>query len=218
MKFSAVIVTRGDVDLGPIVAPIVPLADELVIRRGVGGVWERWEAILAAKHEIVYTQDDDAIVDVGLLKAWPPDGQRIRCNMPADRRPEYQDGTALVGWGAFVPKALALAALISYRRLYDLDDLGRREADRIVTGLSPLELVDVPFSHAPWANGPGRMCSRAGDEAHGAARAAIRARIQTVRASVRSRAELGAKCATCGGSRTVGFDGPSLRVVCPECS
>jgi uncharacterized membrane protein YgcG len=64
MKFSAVIVTRGNVDLGPVLAPIVPFADEIVIRRGHGGVWERWEAILAAKHELVYTQDDDAVVDL----------------------------------------------------------------------------------------------------------------------------------------------------------
>jgi hypothetical protein len=203
VKFSAVIVTRGDVDLGPIIVPIVPLADELIIVRGHGGVWERWEAILAAKHEVVYTQDDDAIVDLEAmigaigsdanllreyLEPWRPDS--LWCNMPGWKRGEYQDGTALVGWGAFVTNRLVAEALARYRRHFDDDELFRRESDRVITGLSNLELVDVPFQHAPWAHGPGRMCSRAGDEQHGAARAAIRARIQIVRAADRSRAEL----------------------------
>jgi hypothetical protein len=187
MKFSAVIVTRGNVDLGPVLDPIVPLADEIVIRRGHGGVWERWEAILAAKHELVYTQDDDAVVDLEAFKVWPNCLEVITCNMPADRRAEYQDGTALVGWGAFVPKAVALAALIRYRQHFDTDALFRREADRVVTGLSRLELVDVPFKHLPWANGAGRMCAAAGDPAHAAARAAIRERIQVVRGVINGR-------------------------------
>jgi hypothetical protein len=181
VKFSAVIVTRGDVDLGPALAPIVPAADEIVIRRGHAGVWERWEAILAAKHDLVYTQDDDAVVDLPAFKVWPNCMHVITCNMPADRRQEYRDGSALVGWGAFVPKQLVLAALFHYRRHFDADDLFRRECDRVVTGLSTLELVDVPFQHLPWSNGPGRMCAAAGDPKHAAARRAIRERIQFVR-------------------------------------
>lgn len=193
MKFSAVIVTRGNVDLGPVIAPIVPLADELVIRQGHEGVWERWEAVLAAKHDLVYTQDDDAIVELDSFKVRPTQGifEEITCNMPAWKRPEYQDGTALVGWGAFVPKMVAALALANYRAHFrEIDALTRREADRVVTGLSKLNLVDVPFSHAPWAHGPGRMCSAAGDPAHAAARGAIRARIQVVRAALRARAEV----------------------------
>ena len=182
MKFSAVIVTRGDVDLGPVIAPIVPLADELIIRRGHGGVWERWEAVLSAKHDLCYVQDDDAIVDVEAMMVCSAPADRIVCNMPEWKRREYQDGTALVGWGAFVPKRAAESALVRYRQIFDADELFLRECDRVITGLSPLELVDVPFSHAPWANGPGRMCTRAGDPAHAFARLSIRNRIETIRA------------------------------------
>ena len=193
MKFSAVIVTRGDVDLGPVIAPIVPLADELVIRRGHNGVWERWEAILAAKHDIVYTQDDDAIVDMEIMlarsleKVDHPAGtilmpDALVCNMPEWKRGEYQDGTALVGWGAFAPKRLVKAALVKYRAVFNPDELFLRECDRVITGLSPLHLVDVPFHHAPWANGPNRMCAKAGDPKHAAARHSIRTRIESIRA------------------------------------
>jgi len=195
MICSAVIVTRGNVDLGPIIQDIVPHVDELIIRIGHGGVLERWEGVLSAKHDHVYVQDDDAIVEVmGLLAAHVRRGGGfntdpfITCNMPEWKRPEYQDGTALVGWGALVPKQVALDALIRYRIHYDMDELFKRECDRVITGLSPLHLVDVPFSHAPWADGPGRMCQKPGDPNHAAARKLIRDRIEVVRKGVRATA------------------------------
>ncbi len=184
MKFSAVIVTRGDVDLGPVLTPIVPRADEIVIRRGNGGVFERWEAILAARYDLVYTQDDDCVVD---LEAFKVRLSEMTCNMPGWKRPEYQDGTALVGWGAFIPKAVARVALARYDSMFYRDELFMRECDRVFTGISKLELIDVPFENMPWANGPGRMCSKPGDPVHAAARAEIRKRVEAIRAATERR-------------------------------
>lgn len=179
MKFSAVIVTRGNVDLGPAIAPIVPLADEIIIRRGHNGVFERWSAIFEAKHSLVYTQDDDAVVDLEAFAGYGLNG--ITCNMPEWKRAEYQDGTALVGWGAWVPKAVAFDAFVRYRQYYEPDELFRRECDRVITGLSKLFLADVPFTNLPWATGPGRMCAAPGDRAHAEARKAIRERLEHIR-------------------------------------
>lgn len=183
MKVSAVIVTRGDVDLGSVLAPILscPEVDEVIIRRGHGGVLERWEAAAQASCDVVYTQDDDAIVDVKVVLAAYQWG-KVACNMPTDRRPEYPDGIALVGWGSVFDKnsvTLSVTAFPRYRTHFpNDDDLFRREADRVFTGLSPLKLIDVPFRHLPYAHGNDRMGRR---PEHGASMKAIRERIYQVR-------------------------------------
>jgi hypothetical protein len=177
MKVSAVIVTRGNVDLGPALSAID--ADEIIIRRGHGGVWERWCAVLEARHDVVYTQDDDAAVDFdAVMAAYDP--KFMTCNMPMDRRREYQDGIALVGWGAAFHQQLAIRAIRRYRRVFpdSPDPLFLRECDRVITGLSPLKLIDIPFAHLPHAFGKDRMGAQL---EHGAALKEIRQRIYQVR-------------------------------------
>lgn len=176
MNVSAVIVTRGDVDLGPCLAGIE--ADEITIVRGHMGVWERWEAVLSAKHRIVYTQDDDCVVDFTAVAAEYEPG-KIVCNMPGWKRPEYPDAIALVGWGAVMDRALVGLAIGRYAQRFEwMDALTRREADRVITGLSPLKLIDAPFVHLPHASGPGRMSS---EKEHLARLREIRERIAVVR-------------------------------------
>jgi hypothetical protein len=175
MNISAVIVTRGDVDLAPALSSID--ADEIIIRRGHGGVWERWEAALEAKHDVIYTQDDDAVVDFpAVIAAYDPD--RVACNMPLDRRPGYPDGIALVGWGAVFQRRAVSEAFARYRAFFPDDFLFRREADRVFTGLNPLKLIDVPFEHLPVAFGKDRMGTQ---REHGECLRAIRQRIYQVR-------------------------------------
>lgn len=176
MKVSAVILTRGNVDLGPCLYSID--ADEVVIRRGHGGVWERWEAAMSAKHDVVYVQDDDCVVDyASVVDAYDP--AKVVCNMRLDRRPEYRDGIALVGWGCVFHK-IALGAFAQYWLRFADDELFLREADRVFTGLNPLLLIDVPVTHLPVAFGADRM----GREArHGDDLKEIRRRIYEVRKS-----------------------------------
>ncbi len=193
MKWSAVIVTRGDVDLSPILSTLRD-ADEIVIRKGHEGVWERWEAALEAAHEIVYTQDDDCVVNVDevmaaalthraeLVRAVPATAQYIPsamvCNMPAWKRYEYPDDIALVGWGACFHKAHVRKALVEYRSAFEPDALFRRECDRVITGISPLQLIDVPFSHLPYAEGEERLGKQ---KEHGECLRQIRERIYAIR-------------------------------------
>lgn len=147
-KVTAVIVTRGDIDLGPCLSRIK--ADEIIIRRGHNGVLERWQAADGATHDIVYTQDDDAIVDYEAVVAAYEPGV-MTCNMPLDRRPAYHDDIALVGWGCVFHRRMVEPALLQYRNKFPADALFYREADRVVTGLSQLKLIDVPFEHLPVA-------------------------------------------------------------------
>lgn len=177
MRVSAVVVSRMDRPLGPVLDAIIPHVEELFVVRGVGGVWERWRAIQhLARTPVVYTQDDDAIVDVpAVLAAY--DDNFVTCNMPQCRRAEYPDGIALVGWGAVFYRKHATVAFDRYG-CERHDEIFYRECDRVFTGLSPLKLLDVPVEHLPYAYGADRM----GKEArHGADLAEIRRRIYKVR-------------------------------------
>lgn len=182
MPFIAIIVTKFDHPLGDVIEPIRAHPNVAAIRlvRGVDGVMERWGELLTITDPTmpVYVQDDDAVVDVpAVLAAYNP--TRMTCNMPADRRREYRDGIALVGWGAVFPAALPIHALAKYQQAgMPEDEILRREADRVVTCLSPLELIDVPFVSLPQAFAADRM----GQEArHGRDLKEIRRRIYAVR-------------------------------------
>jgi hypothetical protein len=176
VNVSAIIVTRGDVDLSPCLSSID--ADEVIIRRGHGGVWERWEAAISAKHDVVYVQDDDCVVDfAGVIAAY--DERDVACNMLASHRSDYLDGIALVGWGCVFHKDM-LNAFGHYLMRFPEDEIFRREADRVFTGLNPVKLIDLGVHHLRQAFGADRM----GREArHGDDLKEIRRRIATVRAA-----------------------------------
>ena len=175
MKVTAVIVTRGDVDLGPCLAPILAAGiEDIVIRIGRGGVLERYAAARRAQHEIVYTQDDDCTVDVPRVLAEYEPG-RVTCNMPEWKRYEYPaaDRIALVGWGAVFHRChVDVFADMPSEPIFN------READRVFTALNPLKLIDVPFTNLPWADGPCRMASQ---REHGASLIEIRRRLREMR-------------------------------------
>lgn len=177
MKVSAIIVTRGDVDLGRCLQNIE--ADEIILRRGHGGVWERYEAAMYARHDVIYTQDDDCVVDaLRVIGQYEPG--MVTCNMPMDRRGEYRDkdGIALVGWGSVFDRA-ALGAFERYFAVHQNreDEIFKREADRVFTALNRVKLIEIPFEHLPYAFGEDRM----GREVrHGADLNEIRKRISLV--------------------------------------
>lgn len=145
--------TRGDVDLGPCLKPILKAGiEEIVIRKGHEGVFERYDGARKPPGRVFYTQDDDCIVDVSaVLQEYEPG--KVVCNMPLDRRPEYRDGIALVGWGCTFTFEHVSKAFCGWV----IDPLLRREADRWFTAMNEVKLIDVPFEHLPWAFGEDRM-------------------------------------------------------------
>jgi hypothetical protein len=156
VRISAVIVSRLDHPLGEVIDSIAPHVSEIIIVRGIAGVWERWEGVSRACCEVCYIQDDDAIVDVpAVLAAYEPD--RVTCNMPEDHRSDYPDGIALVGWGCVFDRADWHAPFEPYLKRWPSDDLFRRECDRVFTGCANLKLIDVPVRHLAHAHGSDRM-------------------------------------------------------------
>jgi hypothetical protein len=183
MKVSAIIVSRMDRPIGDVTDFVIRHVDELIVVRGHGGVWERWEAVSRAKCDVIYTQDDDAIVDVpAVLAAYDPDF--VACNMPKEHRRDYPDGIALVGWGCVFHRSLGEDRIDSAWRQYDVqfprDGVFTREADRVLTGLSKLKLVDMPIAHLPCAHGRDRMSLSPN---HGESLQEIRRRIYAVRSA-----------------------------------
>jgi hypothetical protein len=154
MKISAVLVTRGDVDLTPILNSLP--VDDVVIwdnsKRQDFKVLGRYVAAYEARHSVIYTQDDDCVVDsTQVIAAYEPG--RVVSNMPAAKRSEYAGiapGVALVGWGACFDADLT-RVFERYIARYGRDELLLRECDRVFTALNSTKLIDVPITHLPHA-------------------------------------------------------------------
>lgn len=121
VNVSVVIVTRGDVDLAPIIGQDWPDAvQEIVVwnnadehRRDLK-VYGRYAAIAETNHPLIYVQDDDCTLERDaieiLIRSWAeydrideserrPRGDRIVANMPQHRWFDYPD-SCLIGWGS----------------------------------------------------------------------------------------------------------------------
>ena len=159
---SAVLVTKGDVDMAPLLSTL-PF-DDIVVwdnsKREDLKVLGRYAAVKEAKYSTIYTQDDDCIVDAAMV-AESYEAGRVVCNMPLAKRDEYRTlapGIALVGWGSCFDVE-CVGVLDRYMERYGIDELFKRECDRVFTALNSITMIDVPFRHLPTAFG-GRM----GDE------------------------------------------------------
>lgn len=167
-EVTAIVVTRGDVDLDPILETL-PF-DDLIIwdnsERGEDAKCHgRYLAAEEALHDVVYFQDDDLIfrnVDA-LLAAYEPG--RITCNMPSPwyERTNYDTlGCGLVGAGSLVPRGLWQTAFDRYLEHYPKDDLFLTYCDQVFGILTPYERLDLGYEILDYALAPGRICTSDG--------------------------------------------------------
>jgi hypothetical protein len=105
---------------------------------------------------LVYTQDDDVVVDDGgfeaLLGAWRPG--RIALNFPKGNRRNYEGvhgNIALIGFGAIFEPRLVGKAFSRYLDKFPMDELFLSQCDRVFTALNDWTAVDVPKRDMPWA-------------------------------------------------------------------
>lgn len=155
---SAVLVTRGDVDLNPILKSL-PYDDVVVwdnTERPVDlKAFGRYLALYEAKHDVIFFQDDDTIFreHEPLMNSYRPG--KIVANMPPKRQEEYPDA-ALLGWGSLFHRSLPWIAFDRYLRHYPFDDLFFRLCDHVFPCLTPCVKVNLGFIELPQARDPSR--------------------------------------------------------------
>lgn len=172
-QITAVVVTRGDRDITPVLDSLRGFG-EVLMPIGAPGlcVYARWQAAAQAKCETVAVVDDDTIVDWdALLAAHRFRGDcAITCNMPQRWRKGYEGtGISLVGFGAILPRSAAMAGFVSYNAAgLPGDEVFLRECDRVWSYAMRHQIhwADVPIKQMDYSTAPDRMYlqSRVGED------------------------------------------------------
>jgi len=167
---TAIIVTRGNVDLQPIL-------DQLPYQETT--VWDnsqrpedqkcygRFLAMREAANDLIFLIDDDVIFTAHAeLRAAHQPG-RITANMPS---PWYenagydQEQSVQVGAGSLMERDLPWAAFDAYLARWPLDDLFLTYCDDIAGILTPSLRVDLGYEVLPHASAPGRIYTSEGSQ------------------------------------------------------
>lgn len=152
-SISAVLVTRGDVDLEPVLSSLSCFNDIIVwdnSQREDLQCYGRFAGIAEAKHEHIYVQDDDLIIDaLALLEHY--DGEGIVANKPPEEEWRF------IGGGAFFSRTLP-----DFRRYLEAhgDDMAdfHRVADVVFSYSHDYRSVWVGYTTLlPWHDAPNRM-------------------------------------------------------------
>ena len=166
---SAVIPTRGDVDVLPIRKHLERYLeiDDIEVIHGTSP-FNRYVAAARAKHDWIYTQDDDCITDIQpLIDAYEP-GLIVHA-MTEAHAAQYPGRITLVGFGALFHRRL-----IQVLEGWEQDWLFFREADRVFTALNTCKTVFPRIQILPCATDDNRLYRQSH---HNDARAAITRRI-----------------------------------------
>jgi hypothetical protein len=195
MKVSAVIPTRGNVELGDVLHSIYKAGVRDVVVYDNSGEWEpdaltlapdqpdpalnilhdgdlsvygRYAAIEHANSELIYTQDDDCVIEAEsiktLIRMSENMGGMLVANMPHSRWPDYTD-SCLVGWGACFHRDAPAKAFAKWPSEDGFPPEHYGVSDVWFTTLTMHMKMDLGFSHLPWAEGPDRMFKQPGHKA-----------------------------------------------------
>lgn len=170
-QVTAVIVTKGDVDLAPVLESLI--FDDVVIwnnsERNDEMTHGRALAALEADHEVIWSQDDDIVHSVDnqmkILAAYEP-GVLTGCmwsewNLGAHQQgiPQGYDDLVFPGSGSIVDRSVTASAINQYLDHFPLDDFFRLWCDTIVGVIAPTKQIDVRFEALPCAEDESRMCN-----------------------------------------------------------
>jgi hypothetical protein len=145
-KVSAIVVTQGGDDLAPVLGPLCDFSEIIIWDNSCESdqkVFGRFAALVRARNEVIYVQDDDCVVPTpALLSEYEND--KLVCNLPEAHRKDYvATGISLIGFGAIFHRSLV--DFSPYLSKFPRDDLFLRECDRVFTYLNRdrTKLVDV---------------------------------------------------------------------------
>lgn len=156
VNVSAVLVTRGDVDITEILNSL-PFDDVVVwnnSERDDLSCYGRFAGVAEAKHDWIYVQDDDLIVPVpALLDAWDG-GRGIVANKPPAEEWRF------LGCGALFHRDLV--NFDRYHARYPGDPEFNRTADVVFAYQHPYRSVWVGYTDLPWQTADNRMYRQSG--------------------------------------------------------
>jgi hypothetical protein len=154
---SAVIVTRGDVDITTIVNSM-PFDDVVVWDNSVEEdlqCYGRFAGIERCKNDIIYVQDDDVLIPVpSLLREYEP-GDVILANRKPDE--EYR----FLGVGALFPAASA-DVFSKYLAVHPKDKDFYRAADVVFAEMNRYRSVWLGYAEFEWSRADNRMYKQPG--------------------------------------------------------
>lgn len=159
MNVSAVIVTRGDVDLTPILDTL-PYPDIVIWNnqeRPDQGIYGRYAAIPEAKHDVIYTQDDDVLVTCHdqLAARYQPGRLLVNYPQPWD--------IPWVSRGALFHRDLPNLAFRRYWSVYPCDRYFTHYAcDGVFALLTPHTVIDEGSEDLPHGFADGRVSTSPG--------------------------------------------------------
>jgi hypothetical protein len=161
VKVSACLITRGDVDLEPILATLP--YDEVLIwgpeRDERPGTYGRYQLMAEARHDVVYTQDDDCIFHLHDYLAKSFGGYETTAVYGHGPNPDGLEDVALVHGGALINRVACLFSFDRYLKMWPQDEGFYREADMIAGTLTPSVQVHLPYGiRLEIAARPNRMC------------------------------------------------------------
>jgi hypothetical protein len=167
---TAVIVTRGDVDLAPVLDSLV--FDNVIVFDNSQEeldqmTYGRMLGALRAKTEVIYSQDDDIVhspeQQMQILAAYSP-AHLVGCMWQdwsdGARRQGIEDGyddLVFPGSGSISNVALWTAAHLRYLEHYEHDDFFRMWSDTIIGVISPTIQLPLVFEELDWGNNGNRM-------------------------------------------------------------
>lgn len=157
---SAVLVTRGDVDVSGILDTLP--YDDVVIwdnsQREDLKTYGRYAALTEAKHEVIYFQDDDIVFrhHEELLAAYEP-GVMLANMSPGWVAGRDLHDSVFVGAGALLDRELPARAFAKYDSMFPRDELFYYYPEAMVSIPSLIKRVDLPLEVLPWGYVPNRM-------------------------------------------------------------